>query len=137
MTLYTEDCRSELWNFSRKYNCPPSLPTGLQDADCRWEGGGGAVSGGGSVTMAQLMPGPAYAREDAATAAATTAALSNSQPWCSEPVPPQPLMDLPIEEQRLRHYTRSRPRPNRKNRQPPSKPQVCGCQGGAAGWRQE
>nr|XP_023683130.1 capping protein, Arp2/3 and myosin-I linker protein 2-like isoform X1 [Paramormyrops kingsleyae]XP_023683131.1 capping protein, Arp2/3 and myosin-I linker protein 2-like isoform X1 [Paramormyrops kingsleyae]XP_023683132.1 capping protein, Arp2/3 and myosin-I linker protein 2-like isoform X1 [Paramormyrops kingsleyae] len=32
-------------------------------------------------------------------------------------------MDLPIEEQRLRHYTSSRPRPNRRNRQPPSKPQ--------------
>ncbi|KAK6320243.1 hypothetical protein J4Q44_G00093500 [Coregonus suidteri] len=32
-------------------------------------------------------------------------------------------MDLPIEGHTLRHYTRSRPRPNRRNSKPPSKPQ--------------
>ncbi|XP_029464701.1 capping protein, Arp2/3 and myosin-I linker protein 2 [Rhinatrema bivittatum] len=41
----------------------------------------------------------------------------------------QTPMDLPTEGERLEHHTRARPRPNRKNRQPPSKlnvqPAVC------------
>ncbi|KAG7468656.1 hypothetical protein MATL_G00145410 [Megalops atlanticus] len=70
-----------------------------------------------SVTAAQLKPSPSHPSEEDA------AALSNSQPWRSEPASPQPPMDLPIEGQRLKHYTHTRPRPNRRNRQPPSKPQ--------------
>lgn len=82
-----------------------------------------------SVTTAgQLKPGsPSYWRREAdaaAAPAAAAAALSNREPRRSEPAPPQPPMDLPIEGHTLRHYTRSRPRPNRRNRQPPSKPQV-------------
>ncbi|CAH2324880.1 Hypothetical predicted protein [Pelobates cultripes] len=34
------------------------------------------------------------------------------------------LMDLPTEGEKLQHYTRQRPRPNRTNRQPPRKPHV-------------
>lgn len=88
-----------------------------------------SLATGLSVTSAgQLKPGsPSYlGREaDAAAApAAAAAALSNREPRRSEPAPPQPPMDLPIEGHTLRHYTRSRPRPNRRNRQPPSKPQV-------------
>lgn len=88
-----------------------------------------SLATGLSVTPAgQLKPGsPSYlGREaDAAAApAAAAAALSNREPRRSEPAPPQPPMDLPIEGHTLRHYTRSRPRPNRRNRQPPSKPQV-------------
>ncbi|KAJ8417924.1 hypothetical protein AAFF_G00227670 [Aldrovandia affinis] len=70
-----------------------------------------------SVTAAQLKPGPSPPSEEDA------AALSNSQPRRSEPASPRPPMDLPIEGQRLRHYTHTRPRPNRTNRQPPSRPQ--------------
>ncbi|XP_060109822.1 capping protein, Arp2/3 and myosin-I linker protein 2-like [Heteronotia binoei] len=46
------------------------------------------------------------------------------------PPPPRPepaapsLMDLPTAGEKLEHYTRARPRPNRRNRQPPSKPNV-------------
>lgn len=50
-------------------------------------------------------------------------------------------MDLPIEGHTLRHYTRSRPRPNRRNSKPPSKPQVRGnttiTDQGGWGWREE
>lgn len=88
-----------------------------------------SLATGLSVTLAgQLKPGSSSysGREaDAAAApAAAAAALSNREPRRSEPAPPQPPMDLPIEGHTLRHYTRSRPRPNRRNRQPPSKPQV-------------
>ncbi|XP_050991272.1 capping protein, Arp2/3 and myosin-I linker protein 2 isoform X3 [Labeo rohita] len=87
-----------------------------------------SLATGLSVTLAgQLKPGSSSysGREaDAAAApAAAAAALSNREPRRSEPAPPQPPMDLPIEGHTLRHYTRSRPRPNRRNRQPPSKPQ--------------
>uniref|UniRef100_A0A6J0V2F1 Capping protein, Arp2/3 and myosin-I linker protein 2 isoform X2 n=1 Tax=Pogona vitticeps TaxID=103695 RepID=A0A6J0V2F1_9SAUR len=34
------------------------------------------------------------------------------------------LMDLPTAGEKLEHYSRDRPRPNRRNRQPPSKPRV-------------
>lgn len=78
-----------------------------------------------SVTAAgQLKPGSSSYSGREADAAAAAAALSNREPRRSEPAPPQPPMDLPIEGHTLRHYTRSRPRPNRRNRQPPSKPQV-------------
>ncbi|TRY65529.1 hypothetical protein DNTS_029113 [Danionella cerebrum] len=77
-----------------------------------------------SVSLAdQLKPGSSAFLGREADAAATAAALSNREPRRSEPAPPQPHMDLPIEGHTLRHYTRTRPRPNRRNRQPPSKPQ--------------
>ncbi|KAF7236031.1 Capping protein, Arp2/3 and myosin-I linker protein 2 [Varanus komodoensis] len=41
------------------------------------------------------------------------------------PTSAQSLMDLPIAGEKLEHYTRDRPRPNRRNRQPPSKPNQC------------
>ncbi|XP_042631164.1 capping protein, Arp2/3 and myosin-I linker protein 3-like isoform X2 [Cyprinus carpio] len=87
-----------------------------------------SLATGLSVTTAgQLKPGsPSYSGREAdaaAAPAAAAAALSNREPRHSEPAPPQPPMDLPIEGHTLRHYTRSRPRPNRRNRQPPSKPQ--------------
>nr|XP_005992841.2 PREDICTED: leucine-rich repeat-containing protein 16C [Latimeria chalumnae] len=52
------------------------------------------------------------------------AGVRSSLPPCTEPASTQPLMDLPTEGEKLEHYTRARPRPNRKNRQPPSKPNV-------------
>ncbi|MCI4379265.1 hypothetical protein PGIGA_G00225930 [Pangasianodon gigas] len=55
--------------------------------------------------------------------AGLVAARSSREPRRPEPSPPQPPMDLPSEGHTLRHYTRSRPRPNRHHRQPPSKPQ--------------
>lgn len=84
-----------------------------------------SLATGLSVTAAgQLKPGsPSYSGREA-DAAAAAAALSNREPRRSEPAPSQPPMDLPIEGHTLRHYTRSRPRPNRQNKQPPSKPQV-------------
>ncbi|XP_077166863.1 capping protein, Arp2/3 and myosin-I linker protein 2 [Paroedura picta] len=42
----------------------------------------------------------------------------------AEPAPARSLMDLPTAGEKLEHYTRGRPRPNRRNRQPPSKPNV-------------
>ncbi|XP_041693316.1 capping protein, Arp2/3 and myosin-I linker protein 2 [Coregonus clupeaformis] len=76
-----------------------------------------------SVTVVgQLKPeGPSHTGREADAAAA--AALSNSEPRRPEPAPPQPPMDLPIDGHTLRHYTRSRPRPNRRNSKPPTKPQ--------------
>ncbi|XP_052008755.1 capping protein, Arp2/3 and myosin-I linker protein 2 [Xyrauchen texanus] len=84
-----------------------------------------------SVTSAgQLKPrSPSYLGREAdaaaapAAAAPAAAALSNREPRRSEPAPPQPPMDLPIDGHTLRHYTRSRPRPNRQNRQPPTRTQ--------------
>lgn len=61
--------------------------------------------------------------------AGPVAARSSREPRRPEPSPPQPPMDLPSEGHTLRHYTRSRPRPNRHHRQPPSKPQVQGNNG--------
>ncbi|KAL0168103.1 hypothetical protein M9458_036325, partial [Cirrhinus mrigala] len=91
------------------------------------QGRNGGEEAGPVVVIGDGAPGsPSYSwREaDAAAApAAAAAALSNREPRRSEPAPPQPPMDLPIEGHTLRHYTRSRPRPNRRNRQPPSKPQ--------------
>lgn len=43
---------------------------------------------------------------------------------CTELASTQSLMDLPTEGEKLEHYTRTRPRPNRRNKQPPSKPNV-------------
>ncbi|MGH0146014.1 UNVERIFIED_CONTAM: hypothetical protein FKN15_007616 [Acipenser sinensis] len=80
----------------------------------------GASQAGLSISSKALVKSRPASTEDAAAAAA----LSNSLPPSSEPASPQPLMDLPIEGQRLKHYTRARPRPNRRNKQPPSKPNV-------------
>ncbi|KAG5848489.1 hypothetical protein ANANG_G00098980 [Anguilla anguilla] len=75
-----------------------------------------------SVTAARPKPGPSHPPEEEEDDAAALRRLS-SQPRRSEPAPPRPPMDLPSEGQRLRHFTQTRPRPNRRNRQPPSKPQ--------------
>lgn len=116
-----------------------------QEVEERAGGGGLQVSGvgaekrrralslslatGPSITAAgHLKPvSPAYSGREAdavAAPAAAAAALSNREPRRSEPALPQPPMDLPNEGHTLRHYTRSRPRPNRRNKHPPSKPQV-------------
>ncbi|XP_058011396.1 capping protein, Arp2/3 and myosin-I linker protein 2 [Ahaetulla prasina] len=42
----------------------------------------------------------------------------------TEPASAASLMDLPAAGEKLEHYTRDRPRPNRRNRQPPSKSNV-------------
>ncbi|XP_064786090.1 capping protein, Arp2/3 and myosin-I linker protein 3-like isoform X1 [Oncorhynchus masou masou] len=80
-----------------------------------------------SVTVGGQLKseGPSHTgREaDAAPAPAAAAALSNSEPRRPEPADPQAPMDLPIDCHTLRHYTRSRPRPNRRNSKPPSKTQ--------------
>jgi len=43
------------------------------------------------------------------------------------------LMDLPTAGEKLEHCTKARPRPNRRHKQPPSKPNVRG----ESGWRDE
>ncbi|MBN3317867.1 CARL3 protein, partial [Atractosteus spatula] len=107
------------------HSCSPPLPPGLLDvveAEAQQEDGeaeGGP--NGPSISRAPLKLSPAYP-EDAA-------ALSNNLPPLSEPASPQPPMDLPIEGQRLKHYTRARPRPNRKNKLPPSKLHVPAAEG--------
>ncbi|KAI5620981.1 F-actin-uncapping protein RLTPR, partial [Silurus asotus] len=95
----------------------------------RESGGGGGGGGGGvlslamglSVTTGHTQLGREV--EFGGSGAGPVAARSNREPRRSEPSPPQPPMDLPSEGHTLRHYTRSRPRPNRHYRQPPSKPQ--------------
>ncbi|XP_074917417.1 capping protein, Arp2/3 and myosin-I linker protein 2 isoform X2 [Chelonoidis abingdonii] len=68
-----------------------------------------------SVSCASLKSRPASTK-DAETG-------SSLLPY-PEPAPTQSLMDLPTEGEKLEHYTRARPRPNRRNKQPPSKPHV-------------
>ncbi|XP_039359381.1 capping protein, Arp2/3 and myosin-I linker protein 2 isoform X1 [Mauremys reevesii] len=68
-----------------------------------------------SVSCASLKSRPASTK-DAETG-------SSLLPF-PEPAPTQSLMDLPTEGEKLEHYTRARPRPNRRNKQPPSKPHV-------------
>ncbi|XP_030621598.1 capping protein, Arp2/3 and myosin-I linker protein 2 [Chanos chanos] len=79
--------------------------------------------GGSSYLGREADAGAAPLAPPAAPAAAAAAALSNSEPRRPEPAPPRPPMDLPIEGHTLRHYTRSRPKPHRRHKQPPSKPQ--------------
>ncbi|XP_051787476.1 capping protein, Arp2/3 and myosin-I linker protein 2 isoform X2 [Erpetoichthys calabaricus] len=95
-----------------------SLPPdqGELDADSQQEDTKGS---GGSDQLSVSRP-----LTKSRPASSEDAALSNSLPPSSEPASPQRLMDLPIEGQRLQHYTRARPRPNRRNKQPPSKPNV-------------
>ncbi|XP_074974351.1 capping protein, Arp2/3 and myosin-I linker protein 2 isoform X3 [Caretta caretta] len=68
-----------------------------------------------SVSCASLKSRPASTK-DAETG-------SSLLPF-PEPAPIQSLMDLPTEGEKLEHYTRARPRPNRRNKRPPSKPSV-------------
>uniref|UniRef100_A0A8C3SZB4 CARMIL C-terminal domain-containing protein n=1 Tax=Chelydra serpentina TaxID=8475 RepID=A0A8C3SZB4_CHESE len=63
-----------------------------------------------SVSCASLKSRPASTK-DAETG-------SSLLPF-PEPAPTQSLMDLPTEGEKLEHYTRARPRPNRRNKQPP------------------
>lgn len=89
-------------------------------------GGGGVLSlaTGLSVTTSHTQLGREV--EFGGCGAGPVAARSSREPRRPEPSPPQPPMDLPSEGHTLRHYTRSRPRPHRHHRQPPSKPQVQG-----------
>uniref|UniRef100_A0A673X9E1 Capping protein regulator and myosin 1 linker 2 n=1 Tax=Salmo trutta TaxID=8032 RepID=A0A673X9E1_SALTR len=94
---------------------------------------GGKVQALSSTTLSVTVggqlksEGPSHTGREADAAAApapaAAAALSNSEPRRPEPAPPQAPMDLPIDGHTLRHYTRSRPRPNRRNSKPPSKTQ--------------
>lgn len=86
-------------------------------------GGGGVLSlaTGLSVTTSHTQLGREV--EFGGCGAGPVAARSSREPRRPEPSPPQPPMDLPSEGHTLRHYTRSRPRPHRHHRQPPSKPQ--------------
>ncbi|XP_025936760.1 capping protein, Arp2/3 and myosin-I linker protein 2 isoform X2 [Apteryx rowi] len=43
---------------------------------------------------------------------------------CMQPASTESLMDLPTEGEKLEHCTKARPRPNRRHKQPPSKPNV-------------
>lgn len=89
-------------------------------------GGGGVLSlaMGLSITRGHTQLGREV--EFGGCGAGPVAAHSSREPRRPEPSPPQPPMDLPSEGHTLRHYTRSRPRPKRHHRQPPSKPQVRG-----------
>ncbi|KAK3570366.1 hypothetical protein QTP86_018564 [Hemibagrus guttatus] len=93
------------------------------------ESGGGEGGGGGMLSLAtSLSVTTGHTQlgrevEFGGCGAGLVAARSSREPRRPEPSPPQPPMDLPSEGHTLRHYTRSRPRPNRHHRQPPSKPQ--------------
>ncbi|KAK2848133.1 hypothetical protein Q7C36_009815 [Tachysurus vachellii] len=93
------------------------------------ESGGGEGGGGGMLSLAMgLSVTTGHTQlgrevEFGGCGAGPVAARSSREPRRPEPSPPQPPMDLPSEGHTLRHYTRSRPRPNRHHRQPPSKPQ--------------
>ncbi|XP_066569648.1 capping protein, Arp2/3 and myosin-I linker protein 2 isoform X2 [Amia ocellicauda] len=121
MEFPTDEYVPVIWRnsiHSRSIRPAPSVKS-LLDVEVESQQEDGEAGGGQrtlSISGAALRPGPSHS-EDAA-------ALSNNLPVRSEPASPQPPMDLPIEGQRLKHYTRARPRPNRKNKQPPSKPQV-------------
>lgn len=99
----------------------------------RESGGGGG--GGGALSLAtglSVTTGHTQLRREVefgGCGAGPVSARSSREPRRPEPSPPQPPMDLPSEGHTLRHYTRSRPRPNRHHRQPPSKPQVHGDNG--------
>ncbi|XP_034760207.2 capping protein, Arp2/3 and myosin-I linker protein 2-like [Acipenser ruthenus] len=107
---------------TRSFRPAPSMKSLVElDSESQQEDSeAGASQAGLSISSKALVKSRPASTEDAAAAAA----LSNSLPPSSEPASPQPLMDLPIEGQRLKHYTRARPRPNRRNKQPPSKPNV-------------
>lgn len=96
---------------------------------------GGGRGGGGLLSLAiGLSVNTGHTQlerevEFSGCGAGPVAARSSREPRRPEPSPPQPPMDLPSEGHTLRHYTRSRPRPNRHYRQPPSKPQVQGNNG--------
>ncbi|KAI4877901.1 hypothetical protein NFI96_016785 [Prochilodus magdalenae] len=95
----------------RSLSFSSSLATGLSVT--------AAVGGARSLSPARKGSGAEYAGSGCGAAAGS----SSTEPRRPEPASTQPPMDLPIEGQTLRHYTRTRPRPNRRNRQPPSKPQ--------------
>ncbi|XP_060779937.1 capping protein, Arp2/3 and myosin-I linker protein 2 isoform X3 [Neoarius graeffei] len=86
-------------------------------------GGGGVLSLAMSLSVTTGHTQLGREVEFGGCGAGPVAARSSREPRRLEPSPPQPPMDLPSEGHTLRHYTRSRPRPNRHHRQPPSKPQ--------------
>lgn len=92
-------------------------------------GGGGVLSLAMSLSVTTGHTQLGREVEFGGCGAGPVAARSSREPRRLEPSPPQPPMDLPSEGHTLRHYTRSRPRPNRHHRQPPSKPQVQGDNG--------
>ncbi|XP_068022698.1 capping protein, Arp2/3 and myosin-I linker protein 2 [Melanerpes formicivorus] len=69
-----------------------------------------------SLAAPPARPGPA-ATKDAEPASGS---LPAAQPAAAGALP----MDLPTAGQKLEHCTKARPRPNRRHRQPPSKPNV-------------
>ncbi|XP_075796730.1 capping protein, Arp2/3 and myosin-I linker protein 2 isoform X2 [Pelodiscus sinensis] len=72
-------------------------------------------------THQALLPGSGAALQSRPASTKDAEAASRWPPF-PEPAPAQPLMELPTEGGRLEHCTRARPRPNRRHRQPPSKP---------------
>ncbi|KPP61146.1 leucine-rich repeat-containing protein 16B-like, partial [Scleropages formosus] len=94
------------------------------------DAGGAAMAGGGwalapqSVTVGQARPRPLNLPQDAASH------LAPQDPdFIDSP------MELPVEGQRLNHYTHLRPRPQRTHRQVPTKTQVEGQVRGSY-WRE-
>ncbi|NWI14269.1 CARL2 protein, partial [Crypturellus soui] len=55
---------------------------------------------------------------------ARPAATKDAEPATPQPPDTAALMDLPTHGDKLEHCTKARPRPNRRHRQPPSKPNV-------------
>ncbi|NXA42822.1 CARL2 protein, partial [Eudromia elegans] len=53
-----------------------------------------------------------------------SASPRGARPGCPAPPGPAALMELPTHGDKLEHCTKARPRPNRRHKQPPSKPNV-------------
>ncbi|KAM8799266.1 capping protein, Arp2/3 and myosin-I linker protein 2 [Eudromia elegans] len=82
----------------------------------------GEASGEASGLRAHRAP-PALSAPPARPAAAT----KDAEPaggWRPQPPGPAALMELPTHGDKLEHCTKARPRPNRRHKQPPSKPNV-------------
>ncbi|NXL62894.1 CARL2 protein, partial [Chordeiles acutipennis] len=72
-----------------------------------------------SLSLAALPARPASTKD----AEPASGSLPSTQPVTTATTTPS-LMDLPTAGQKLEHCTKARPRPNRRHRQPPSKPHV-------------
>nr|XP_056718340.1 capping protein, Arp2/3 and myosin-I linker protein 2 [Euleptes europaea] len=122
----------EVWSFqsshkrtmTRKHDCylsplPASNLNSLSELDLKVEAEDnkiGTPQAGLSLSCASSAKSRPASTKDAEA--------GSGLPPRAEPAPARSLMDLPTAGEKLEHHTRGRPRPNRRNRQPPSKPNV-------------
>ncbi|NXW50368.1 CARL2 protein, partial [Nyctiprogne leucopyga] len=73
-----------------------------------------------SLSLAAPPARPASTKD----AEPASGSLPSTQPVTATAAAAPALMDLPVAGQKLEHCTKARPRPNRRHKQPPSKPNV-------------